>query len=69
MTTSKKSTPNYDLKKVADVKSRVAKNTLTKDDQIFLKELLDRTEQGAKAKSIAGRPIVARLPFGMDIIK
>jgi hypothetical protein len=69
MATPKKTAARYDSRKIAAVKSRLSKNALTKEDQAFIKMLLTKTEQDAKGKSVGGRPIVAKLPYGMDIIK
>ena len=55
-----------DLKGLA---ARLKARTLTTGDAAVLAEVLKRYTEGTKGKSVAGRPIVARLPFGMDVIK
>jgi hypothetical protein len=51
------------------IRERLKAGKLTGDDIKLLDELALRAEEAAKGPSVAGRPIVARLPFGMDILK
>jgi hypothetical protein len=55
--------------KYSDIRERLTAGKLTGDDIKVLDELALRAQEAATASTVAGRPIVARLPFGMDIIK
>ena len=48
-----------------DLKNRLRKGELTADDIAYLERLVDQ----ATTMTVGGRPIVARLPGGLDVIK
>jgi hypothetical protein len=51
------------------LRERVNSRALTEEDFALLEQLLQRAEAPAEGDTVAGRPVVARLPFGMDVIK
>jgi hypothetical protein len=54
---------------VAALRERLKSKDLTDEDISFLEALLSRDEELRTNNTIGGRPFVARLPFGMDVIK
>jgi hypothetical protein len=53
----------------ADIRDRLSSGNLSDDDIKKIVALLDREKSGGDLGTIGGRPIVARLPNGMDVVK
>ena len=51
------------------LKERLVGSALDPNDIKFLEELIAIHEKEDESDQIAGRPVVARLPFGMDAVK
>ena len=58
----------YDTDAVRKIRERLKAGKLTDDDVKMLDELLLHAEQSALG-TVGGRPIIARLPGGLDLIK
>jgi hypothetical protein len=50
-------------------RERLKSRTLTDEDIEYLERLLEGREPGEDVETIGGRPVVAHLPHGMDVIK
>jgi hypothetical protein len=59
----------YSAEQLQEVRERLRTGKLTTDDTRILEELVLRTVEDVKGGTVAGRPVVASLPFGMDVIK
>jgi hypothetical protein len=57
---------NVDLQQVRE---RLRAGKLTSEDAKLLEEILVREDDLRKGVSSTGRPIIAHLPYGMDIVK
>jgi hypothetical protein len=60
---------NSERQDLSEVKQRLLASELTPEDVKFLEELIEIHEQPSEQNEIGGRPIVAHLPFGMDVVK
>jgi hypothetical protein len=55
--------------KPAELIQRLKSGKLTPNDIKRIEKVLAEAEKDQAGKTIGGRPIVARLPHGMDIVK
>ena len=56
----------------AQLKENLRSGSLTKEDVKRLEEIishLEREEAGTTLGTVGGRPIIARLPGGLDVVK
>lgn len=53
----------------AELRKHLRTGTLHEDERKMLEELFNQISSGDHLGTVGGRPIVARLPGGLDIIK
>ena len=52
-----------------DLRKHLSSGTLTEEERKMLEELFNQIHSAQNLGSVAGRPIIARLPGGLDVIK
>jgi hypothetical protein len=57
------------MERYGQIITRLSSGKLNEQDKKLIKDLLNRAASDQKGKTIGGRPIVAKLPHGMDIVK
>lgn len=57
------------MERYGQIVTRLSSGKLNDQDKKLIKDLLNRAASDQKGKTIGGRPIVAKLPHGMDIVK
>jgi len=53
----------------SDLRKHLSSGTLTDDERKMLEELFNQIYSAQSLGSVGGRPIIARLPGGLDVIK
>ena len=53
----------------SEVIERMSVGKLTDTDKELIKELLTRDAKDRTGETVGGRPVVAKLPHGMDVVK
>jgi hypothetical protein len=59
----------YDDAQLTQISARLDEGKLSDEDVAVLRELIDFSKKRSTAEEVGGRPVIAHLPFGMDVIR